>query len=319
MYVQVIVGQIFILSVVIVIGILATRFKIITDDLRKGLSRLIINVTLPLLLVTKLGSLKLTSSLMYSSLGLFVFTFLALAILYITGRLSSKANGLSHEHTVIHTLHTMFGNIIFIGFPLLDALFPNGEGILYASIFQLASNSVLWTFGILMIDKRGEKVKVKHLLNINTIAFIVGVLLLSFSVKIPQFVDSSLGGLGRTTIYLSMLYIGSVLYTGNFKRLLFKRRLYAIAINKLILSPVIILIITLIIIKLIGINISDTAIIVLTLQSGMPCMAIVVMLCAEYKLDVEMATENLFFTTVLSVFTLPLLYAVSEYMIGVIL
>jgi len=308
MHIAIILNQIFILALLVFVGIIATRYKIITQEGRLVLAKVIINVTLPFLLATKIAHLKPTAQLIESGLSVFVLSFFAISILYFSGRRSAKIVGLNIEDSKIHLLHTMFGNIIFIGFPLFDALFPGGEGLFYAAIFQLSSNSVLWTAGIMMLDKKSTKNVFSKLLNINTIAFIIGVSFFAFSVKLPSFIIMSFGKLGETTIYLSMLYIGSILTQSRFKSLFQQKYLYSIGLNKLILSPIIILIIIKLVDVVIPIPISQNALTVLVMQSGMPCMAIVVMLCAEYGYNAKMASENLFFTTLFSVISIPFLY-----------
>lgn len=308
MYFTIILNQIVILGLLIIVGVIATHFKIITYEARLSLSKIIINITLPLLLATKIATLNPSAELIESGISVFVLSFLALGVLYVTGKLSSKALKLNVDDSVIHILHTMFGNVIFVGFPLFDALFPNGEGLFYAAIFQLSANIMLWTVGILMLDKNSTKNVFIKLLNINTIAFIIGILLFSFSVKLPTFIQMSFGKLGETTIYLSMVYIGSVLSESKIKGLLNKNYLYTIGFNKLLLTPIIILFIIKLINIFIPLPISLNALTVLIMQSGMPCMAIVVMLSAKYGYNTKMASENLFFTTILSMLSIPFLF-----------
>ncbi len=45
-------------------------------------------------------------------------------------------------------LHITFGNTVLLGFPLIDAIFPETNALLYATLFLLVSSSMVWTLGI---------------------------------------------------------------------------------------------------------------------------------------------------------------------------
>jgi predicted permease len=75
--------------------------------------------------------------------------------------------------STVHTLHTMFGNIVFLGFPLFDALFPEGW-CFYAASYQLASNTITFTYGIYRLSSGTQKSGLKSLLNVNTGALLIG-------------------------------------------------------------------------------------------------------------------------------------------------
>jgi len=47
---------------------------------------------------------------------------------------------------------------------------------------------------------------------------------------------------------------------------------------------------------------------VVILESAMPCMANIVIIAKMYKVDENLATANVFVSTVLSIFTLPFIY-----------
>ena len=139
---HIIINQLLAFIVLAVIGAIASWRKIINDEGKDFLSRLIIDVTLPLLIVSTFLKLESNPRLLVNGLWLFVLTFVNIGVLYMAGTLSARAQKLSPSDSTVHVLHTMFGNIVFLGFPLFDALFPNGVGVFYASVYQLASNFI---------------------------------------------------------------------------------------------------------------------------------------------------------------------------------
>jgi malate permease and related proteins len=206
----------------------------------------------------------------------------------------------------------MFGNIVFLGFPLMDALFPGGEGLLYAAVFQLASNSVMWTFGV-WIFLRGNggsrKELLKNMLNPNTIAFFLGILIMVLHVQFPDVIYEPLHGLGKSTIYLSMLYIGAMLVQTRVRGIFSKPHIFLLSFNKLLLVPLLLAMIVNLLTWILFPEFGETARKVLLLEASMPCMATTVVMASKFGSDDKLATENVFVSTILSVITIPMVYA----------
>lgn len=307
---QIIIEQILILAIISIIGLIAFKLKAISKDNCNGLVKVILKITLPVLIFTTFAKTELDSEMIASFPFVFGAAFFCVPILYLLSKISAKAQKLDKENTALHNVHTMFGNAVFLGFPLLNALFPGGEGLIYASIFQLAHDGLMWTWGIFILNNGSEQKSSKtwkHLINPTTVAFIIGILFMLLKIKIPFVILEPLNGLGHTTIYLSMIYIGAVLANIKVKPLITNIRSYILSFNKLILGPLILMLIYYLLTKA-GINIPKTAITCAILQSAMPCMIIISVLAEELGLNAKQAVENIFISSVLSIITLPFIY-----------
>ena len=198
MQTQIIISQILILSFIVIVGILALRFKIVGKEIKDNLASIIFNITLPLLLFTTISEMDFDGDLFKNGLLVFLFTFLGIAMLYLMGFLASRAFKLEGNVRSIHIAHTMFGNIVFLGFPLFDALFPGGTGLFYAAVYQLAQGLVLWSVGILIINNQkttGIKAFLFQFLNPNSMAFFLGLIAMIFGIKLPGFIEKAYSGL----------------------------------------------------------------------------------------------------------------------------
>lgn len=156
MIISTIVQQIVILAIIGTIGILAARTKILEENAKKVIENLVFYITLPLLIVTKLSSLDISDKLLVNGLYTIGLTYIILFIQIVIGLFSSKLFRLLPRKAIIHRLHTFLGNIVFLGFPLLDAIFPGGEAIFYAALYQLVMNTVFWTYGIYHLDSNSR-------------------------------------------------------------------------------------------------------------------------------------------------------------------
>jgi malate permease and related proteins len=308
---ETITNQILILGLTTLIGYLAYKLKAISSENNQSLVKIIIKITLPLLLFTTISSIETNTRTLINGIAIFVFAMLTVLILFITSSFSGKLLKLDKENRALHKVHSMFGNVVFLGFPLLDALIPGGKGLLYATIFQLGQDSLMWTLGIVILSKaKSQKSKHswKHLLNLNTMAFAAGFLVYFSGINIPEIPYKAMSGIGHTTIYLSMIYVGVVLAQVKFITLIKNLRSWVLSFNKLLLGPSIIFIIILFL-NTFNLNwLEKDAITVIILQAGMPCMIIVSILAREMGLNDTQATQNIFVSTILSIFSLPFLY-----------
>ena len=278
---SIIIDQISFLAILALCGIIAYRAKIIQNSAKDVIEKLVFYVTLPLLIVTKLSSLTLTTDILRNGIFIIVGTYFILFMQAMAGKLTAKLFKLKRPQASIHMLHTMLGNIVFLGFPLLDALFPGGEAILYAALYQLTMNTVMWTYGIHKLAPASKEKGIKNLkklLNPNIIALTIGLVIMGTRIQLPQILTTPLAGLGQTTLYLSMIYIGILLAQIKVRDMLNTANVFILSFNKLLLLPVVFIFFFRFLIELFNLQISNIAFSVLILEAAMPCMTILVLI-----------------------------------------
>jgi len=309
---NIILYQIAVLAIMVLVGILSTRFKVITESAKKGIADLVFDVTLPLLIITTFARIDMTPDILRNSGMVFLFAYFALTVMYLTGAGFSRLMRLKGNQRAVFINHHMFGNIVFLGFPLMDALFPGGEGLLYAAVFQLASNSVMWTFGVWVFlkGKGGSRREVwKNMINPNTVAFFLGLIIMLFGISFPDVIYEPLHGLGKSTIYLSMLYIGAMLMQTKVRGIFRKPHIFVLSFNKLLLVPAILGISIYLLSNWLFPGFGDVARKVVLLEASMPCMATIVVMAHKFGSDDQLATENVFVSTIFSMISIPLVYS----------
>jgi len=308
----IIINQLLIFGLLMMVGAVASKRKILNDESKDFLARIIIDITLPFLIFSTFSHLEFDIKLFKNGLFVFTLAFVNLGFLYVTGAVSSRLQRLGKPQEMVHTLHTMFGNIVFLGFPLFDALFPGGIGVFYAAVYQLASNSLTFTYGVYRLSSGTQKSGWKSLLNANTGAIVLGSLILVSRIELPKFIVDAFAGLGKCTSPLSMVYIGALLAGMNIKKAFRIVSVFIISFNKLLLAPIILGLIYIFLVRVLHLDIAREALFVLVMQAGMPCQTIIVVLTRRYGGDYHLAASNLFVSTLFSIITLPLLYIFLE-------
>ena len=143
--------QMLMLFAIMLCGFIA-RKKRMTDDLFDGnLSKLVMSITLP---ATILNSVLSDSQLPPDEVILTMFGYAALYFLlaavfsYAVAHLVYRK--LNRPARGAHAFMMMFGNVGFLGFAVLAAIFDD-NAVLYAAVFNIVFNVVLFSLGVFFV------------------------------------------------------------------------------------------------------------------------------------------------------------------------
>lgn len=309
MHIDIIFPQVLILSILVLVGVIGAKSGVISIDGKDMLAKIIFNITLPLMLFCNFSKLNITTRLLSNSLSIIVLTFFTLLFMLLAGWLTTLMIKMTKGESIIFKVHSVFGNLVYLGFPIISALYGD-EGLLYAGMFQLVSNMLMWTIGVIILNQgKGLSLwmKVKHIFNANTIAILIGFFMFLSSIRLSPILLKSLGGLGDSTTYLSMLYIGALMFYSSLKGFLNSKKVYLLTLNKLVIIPVLVLLILSGVISYFPDKIDVIVISVLVIMTSMPAMANVVIMAKIFGADDKFATANVFVSTIISLLTLPLI------------
>jgi len=309
---RIIISQIFILAVVVLIGTVASKLKVLTFDTKDMLSKVIFNISLPLMLFTNFLKLDATPRLLANSIVVLSVAGFVIMFLLLVGWVTTKIFKIRGSEAAVFKAHSMFGNTIFLGFPLINALY-GPEGLLYASMFQFVSTIIMWTVGVVVLtygNGSSWKKSILKVINPNTIATLLGLIFFLLSVKLPKLIVIPLSELGAANTWLSMLYIGAMLAFSNVGGLMRKKSLYIISFNRLILVPIILVSLFALVAAILGAAPEKLVSAVIILEVSMPCMASVVIMAKELGADDQLAVGNVFVSTILSIVSLPFILTV---------
>lgn len=305
--------QMLMLFAIMLCGFIA-RKKRMTDDLFDGnLSKLVMSITLP---ATILNSVLSDSQLppdeviltMFGYAVLYfafasVFSYLVARIVY--RKLNRPARG-------AHAFMMVFGNVGFLGFAVLAAIFDE-SAVLYAAVFNIVFNIVLFSLGVFFVAGNDEQTKEKRSLKMQLkalghtlskpvmIASYVAMALALLHITDNGPIGQTCSILGGMTVPAAMLIIGSTLAKMPVREMLFDGWGYLTTIIRLIVVPVIVYF-------LFGLFISDSYLLaILTLLAAMPAASNGTMLCLAYDGDTRTMSRGTFLTTVFSLVTLPVI------------
>ena len=295
--------QIFILVLLIAAGYVAVATKIVDPRATRGLSGLLVNITIPALIVASMQvpftpeRLIGAETLILATGALYVFSF---ALAWVV----SKAMRVPAAEEGVLQFAIVFGNVGFMGFPVALTLFGE-ESLFYVAIFNLIFNVLVFSVGIAMLTEgRGKGFDPKLLLNPGIAASVVGLALFLGSVEIPSPFIDSIELLGGVTTPLAMIIVGAMLATFPAREMVGNWRIWAASAILLLAVPAAYC-------YLLAPVFPDPYIngIMITM-AAMPAAANTVIFAEQYGADSRLASQIVFVSTIGSLVTIPLIATV---------
>ena len=294
--------QILSLFLIMIVGYVLRKQNVFDEAANVRFTRLIIYVSLPSQIIKAFVSNQgiVTNREVLLMFGISALTYLLYAII---GALFIMIFRVPSDKKGIYLFMMMFGNVGFMGFPLTEALLGE-EALIYAVIFNVIFNLLVYSVGIFMISKtEGEfQFPIKKLLNMPLISAVLSIILYFGKIQLPEVAIHSLDFMGNVTTPVAMLILGSTIAGMAWKELFDEWRIYVFTAFKLLVIPVIVIGI----LKYVT-NINPLIHGSLILLSATPVATNTTMLAIEYDGDMKLASKGIFFTTLLCMLTIPLI------------
>ncbi len=295
---MIVLNKIISLFLIILIGVYGSKKNIINEEINKGLRRILLEITLPLLVINSF-SFEFSDGMGKNVLTAFIYsiTFMALgAIISYIFLFPLKGE----KKKILHFAN-VFSNCGFIGFPIINSLY-GAEGVVYTSIFNMVFTIALWTYGVMIFSDKMSKKKIKKVLvNPAIIAVYIGIPIMLLNIKLPTFLLDTTKIVGDMTAPISMIIVGSILSKVRIKDVFKEVSIYYEALIKLIIIPLILFLIKIII------KDNTTVINTIIVLQAMPAAAMTSIFAADFNKEKEYSAKVVFITTLLSIITIPII------------
>jgi len=296
--------QVFVIFLLIVIGAVVKRLKVVTDDVIREVGSLVLNVTLPAFLITSMNMefspSVLKSSAIFLVISLSVYVFGILMVKPATWLLKVDGKAMDVYEYII-----LFSNFGYMGYPVIDLIYGS-QGVFYAAIYNLPFSFLVWTHGVHVLRRHTDSAvgnSKRFHINASLIAIVAGFILFLLSVELPGPIFDSLTLVGSMTTPLSMMFIGFILADSDFKQLTMDWKVYAFSVLRLLIMPICVYLV----LKTMGFE--GLLLGVPVVISAMPAAANSAVIAAQYGSDYQLASRAIFISTLLSIATIPLFVA----------
>lgn len=300
---EIILNQTLIMLILIIVGIICKKTKIITDDGNKELSKLVLTVVNPIVILMAYQTdykPQLVKNLLIA-FGLSILSYIILIV--VAYLLIPQKDG---RETQIERFSAIYSNCGFMGIPLVNALFGS-EGIFYLTAFLTVFNLVVWTHGIILISgERNLKNIVKVFYSPVIISIVLGIIMFFAQIRLPDIITDSLNFISNLNTPLAMIVSGVTIADTKILKLLKKPGIYYVSFLKLILLPLIL------IAAFSLFNVNEQVRITVLVAASAPAAAMCTLQCIRYEKNSLYASEIFAASTILSVVTLPIIVHIDN-------
>lgn len=290
------------MAILIAVGIICYKTKIITNEINRGLSDIALKVATPALLVSsfqrELNKERL-SRLGYAALLAVIAIVLAAVIGYVAVRRGKNAPKDDNGRLSIERFSAIYSNCAFMGIPLINGLYGE-EGVFYLTAFYAIFNIAVWTHGVVMMKgETGVRQAAKALASPAIIGIVIGAMLFFLGIALPNFIKETLDYAGSMTTPLGMLVAGAAIAQSDLLKALRKGKIYWICALRLIIIPIA----TVGLFMLLPFD--ETVMGITVAAAACPTATICTMFAISYNKDSLYAGEIFAVSTILSALTLP--------------
>lgn len=225
------------LVMLLALGYLCARLKLVGPEFNKGLSKLVINVFLAGMILSSVINKKLEMTGGDVAFGLLMMT-LSMLICVGIGWLSPTLLRIKDGDKGMYRILAAFMNNGFVGFPLVAAVYGE-NAVFFASLSNIPFNLLLYTAGVMLLQKgdKNTKFSIKSVINVPIVATLIAVVIFIFEIPMPKLVDDVADTLSAATVPLSMMCVGLSLGSVSLKEALLQPRLYGISLVRLLICP----------------------------------------------------------------------------------
>lgn len=289
--------QAVIMVLISVIGMICYKSNIITKQVQKYFSALVLKVVIPSFVIMSF-QVELSGELIKGMVMALILSILSHLIMILLSNIVIRKN--DKIEYAIERFSLVYTNCGFMGIPLIEGVLGT-EGALYATIYLTVFNVLAWSHGLIIVKNEFSAKELVGVFKTPTMISIgVGILLLVFGIKLPEIVARPLQYVASMNTPLPMLIAGVMIAQQPFLDTIKDMRAVFISILKQLVFPIIVFLI------IRQIPCSDVVLMSVVLSVACPTAALGTLLAIEYNKNATYASRIFAITTVASSITMPL-------------
>lgn len=306
-------SQMFILFSLIIAGFVMRKKGVMDDSFDKKLSYVVINVAMPAMIISsvlsaeKLPDMHTIGEILIWGTACYVLLIFVAIIVANVMRTDAKTRG-TLEYLMV------FGNVAFIGFPVLNCIF-GPEAVVYGAVFNIPATFFTWSAGVIMLSLRDEEAEESSakskLMNLGKamispcmLSCFAALVLIYFNVTDFGVVGHTFSFMGQMCTPGAMLVAGSSIGRLNMKEMITSGTSYVATFVRLLVIPFAVYFVF-------SFFITDHLLLgVITICAAMPAASSGTMMCIDYGGNLKAMSQGTFLTTVFSMGTIPAVAAI---------
>ena len=138
------------LFLLMICGYVGRKTSIIDTSASKALSKLIISIGQPMMIIAALAKAEYTPENITTAWQVVAISTMMHLLMALMAFLFCKLLKKNPDENKVFEFSLVFANAGFIGFPILDAIFGDGIGSFMGAFYVISFHLFLWTWGIMI-------------------------------------------------------------------------------------------------------------------------------------------------------------------------
>ena len=288
------------LFIIVIAGFFSHKRGIINEEFERKLSGFVIKVTCPALIISstmgdKMPDREHIPMLLLVSLLTYV---ILIPLAYIQPVLMRVRRDLRGMYSFMLT----YSNVGFIGYPVVASIFGS-DAVFYACILNVFNTITVFIWGVMFISGESLKDGFRFCLFVSPamIATYISVIIVILNLHTPKAIAMPLSILGNMTVPSSLIVIGAALAEIPTRKMVGTPHIFIMCFLKLLVLPL------LVYYAMIFIGVDTRISSINMILIAMPVASFGTMFCMQMGKDETTMSQGTFWTTLLSVVSIPLL------------
>lgn len=306
--------RVLIMSVILCIGVIAYKTKVISKDGTKQLSAIELKIINPLLIFMSYQEPFDTEKL-HGLLWSFVLSAASFAVTIGLATVLKRKNG--NENWSVERFSCIYSNCGFMGIPLIKGLYGN-EGVLYLTAYITLFNLLVFTHGyMLMKEETDFSALVKAVRSPSVIAVFIGLICYVTRLRIDAVpavggvLSEALQAVADMNTPMAMLIAGATAAQTALLKTLTDRRILTTAASKLLIVPAAIILLM----HFVPSGVPLMPRLIVCIACACPAATTGTMFALLLDKNAKRCSEIFALTTVASMATLPLIAAFASLLV----
>lgn len=291
--------QIVIMFILIAIGYYLYKKKFVTLTGSNEIGKILLNLVIPIVIINSFWTertIDKTNSLIHTAIVSIIVMGIAVLVSTI---IFGKKNGVA-------CFSSAFSNAGFIGIPLVQAV-VGADAVFYISIMIVLINFLQWTYGIYVMTSDPSVMKPSVVMkNPIVISVLIGIVIYFLNIPRVDMVNTVISNITCINTPLAMFVSGIYLAQSQLLEMIKRKETWYVCLIRLILIPCI----SAVILKLIPFGANELKIAIL-LAAACPVGSNVAIFAQQYDKDYTTAVEQVCLSTILCLFTIPLVVTIT--------
>lgn len=296
--------QVLILFILISLGFLGGKLKLINDDGIKSMNNIMLYLVTPCVIIEAFQK-PFDKELFRNLLLALLAALIAHVLSFLLGKLFIKDKDESRR--VVLRFSVVFCNCGFMALPLVKALLGS-EGVFYASAYIAIFNILVWSFGQYAMAGKENSFNIrKAFLNPGLIGVVIGLIFFFTSYELPYIVIQPISFMSATNTPIPMLMIGYSISKLDFKEIVGIKKETVSLILRLVVSPLLLLGV------LYGLGYRGILLTTLIVSASTPVAATTTMFSIKFNKDEKLSSKMVAVSTLFSIITMTLIVGFTQY------